>query len=148
MDAIPFDRIDHVAAGVRDLDLTIAWWSDHFGFKREVDFEIPETGARGAFVRRGDIRLEFFHYPDPLPLSAERRDIGAALREGGFHHIALQVDDVEATLAELERRGVEVAFPLTMGPFGRYAIVADPSGNFVELFPKTDVRDPNTPPRR
>ncbi len=148
MDAISFDRLDHVAAGVRDLDLTIAWWSDHFGFKREIGFEIPETGARGAFVRRGDIRIEFFQYPDPLPHSTERRDFAAALREGGFHHIALQVDDVEATLAELERRGVEVAFPLTMGPFGRYAIVADPSGNFVELFSKTDVRDPNTPPRR
>ncbi len=112
MTTISFDRIDHVAAGVRDLDLTVAWWSEHFGFEREVDFEVRETGARGAFIRRGDIRIEFFQYPDPLPLSAEQRDFGAALREGGFHHIALQVDNVEAAVAELERRGVEVAFPL------------------------------------
>ncbi len=148
MDAIPFDRIDHVAAGVKDLDVAVAWWRDTFGFVREVDFEIAETGARGAFIRRGDVRIELFQPSDPLPMPPGRRDVGTALREGGFHHIALQVEDVEGTLAELRRRGVEVAYPLTMGPFGPYAIVADPSGNLVELFPKTDVRDPGTPPRR
>ncbi len=148
MTSIPFDRLDHVAAGVKDLDVAVAWWRDIFGFVRETDFEIPETGAHGAFIRRGDIRIKLFQFPDPLPMPAGHRDVGAALREGGFHHIALQVDDVEATLAELQRRGVEVAFPLTPGPFGCYAIVTDPSGNFVEIFPKTDIRDPGTPPRR
>ena len=148
MTAIPFDRIDHVAAGVKDLDLAVAWWCDNFGFVRETDFDILQTGARGAFIRRGDIRIEFFQPSNPLPLPTGGRDMEAgALREGGFHHIAIQVDDVEATLAELQRRGVDVAFPLTMGPFGRYAIVSDPSGNFVEIFPKTDIRDPGTPPR-
>lgn len=147
MTSIPFDRIDHVAAGVKDLDVAVAWWRDNFGFVLETAFDIPQTGSRGAFVRRGDIRIEFFQPANPLPLPAGGRDVVAALREGGFHHIALQVDDVEATLAELQRRGVEVAFPLTEGPFGRYAIVSDPSGNFVEIFPKTDIRDPGTPPR-
>ena len=144
MPAISFDRIDHVAAGVKDLNAAVIWWCDNFGFVREVVFEIPETGARGAFIRHGDIRIELFQSRNPLPMPAGRQDVGVALREGGFHHVALQVDDVSATLVELQKRGVDVVYPLTMGPFGLYAIVADPSGNFVEIFPKTDIRDPGT----
>ena len=76
MDAIPFDRIDHVAAGVKDLDVAVAWWRDTFGFVREVDFEIAETGARGAFIRRGDVRIELFQPFDPLPMPPGRQAAG------------------------------------------------------------------------
>ncbi len=145
MNSIAFDRLDHVGAGVHDLDVAAAWWRDHFGFLREADFTIPETGARGAFLRRGDIRIELFEYPHQGMGRRKRKDLVEALREGGFHHVAFQIDDVAAAVAELERRGVDVAYPLSDGPFGAYAIVSDPSGNFVELFPKTDVRDPATP---
>ena len=144
MNGITFDRLDHVGAGVHDLEVAAAWWRDHFGFVREVDFTISETGARGTFLRRGDIRIELFEYPDQEAGQRNRGDLVEALREGGLHHVAFQVDDVAAAVAELERRGVDIAYPLSNGPFGAYAIVSDPSGNFVELFPKTDVRDPHT----
>ena len=148
MNGIAFNRLDHVGAGVHDLEIAAAWWRDHFGFVREADFTIPETGARGAFLRHGDIRIELFEYPGRTPIQRKRKDLVEALREGGFHHVAFQVDDVAAAIAELERRGVDIAYPLSDGPFGAYAIVSDPSGNFVELFPKTNMRDPGTPNRR
>ena len=129
MSHISFDRIDHVAAGVKDL--AVAWWCDNFGFVREIDFGIAETGSRGVFLRSGAIRIEPFEPANAVAMPAGRRDVMGALCEGGFHHIALQVDDVGVALAELQSRRVEVVYPLTMGPFGPYAIVADPSGNFV-----------------
>ena len=30
MPAIAFDRIDHVAAGVKDLAAAVTWWCDNF----------------------------------------------------------------------------------------------------------------------
>lgn len=143
MGAIDFDRLDHVGIGVRSLEESAAWWREHFGFEREADFTVAATGAKGLFLRRGTMRLELFEFPGPHGPPAVRPDLVEALRGGGLHHLAMQVDDVEATLAELERRGVDIAMPLTHGPFGPFAFIADPSGVFVELFPRTDIRGPD-----
>lgn len=136
---IAFERFDHIGFGVKDLDASIAWWRDHFGFEREVDFEVKEIGARAAFIRRGDTRIEMFAFQPSVPVPENRRDALRALKEGTLHHIALRVADVPAALAELQRRGVEVAFPLSQGPFGPYAFVKDNSGNFVELYAQSAV---------
>ena len=144
MATIEFDRLDHVGAGVTNLDETAAWWSEHFGFVREADFTIAETGARGAFFRRGDVRLEFFEYPVDGERPTRPTDVVEALRAGGFHHVALQVVDVASAVATLAARGVTIVYPISAGPFGPYAMVEDPSGNFIEIFPETDVRQHRT----
>jgi catechol 2,3-dioxygenase-like lactoylglutathione lyase family enzyme len=47
-------------------------------------------------------------------------------------HFALQVDDLEASVAELRGLGVDVSDPQPVGP-SRQAFLADPSGNMIEL---------------
>jgi glyoxylase I family protein len=53
----------------------------------------------------------------------------------GFRHIAFEVDDVDAAMAELAAAGVAPFFPpMDIPPVGiRAALVRDPEGNTVEL---------------
>lgn len=67
--------------------------------------------------------------------SAARAEDGSA--RGGWDHLALEVDDVDAAYAELAARGV----PFTVAPEDfppeapalRIAFLCDPDGNLVEL---------------
>ncbi len=59
---------------------------------------------------------------------------------GGWHHLALEVDDVDAAHAELSARGVPFHVPPTDfpegapgGPAMRIAFFTDPDGNTLEL---------------
>ena len=49
MNGIAFDRLDHIGAGVNDLDVAAAWWRDQFGFVRETDS--PSRNGRARFTR-------------------------------------------------------------------------------------------------
>ena len=52
----------------------------------------------------------------------------------GFIHLAFQVDDVDATYAELAAKGVEFRIkPTSVGDI-RLAFFTDPDGNDLELF--------------
>ncbi|MEP6729927.1 MAG: VOC family protein [bacterium] len=48
---------------------------------------------------------------------------------GGFMNVTFMTDDVEGTVAELTKRGVEFVKPATKEPWGTSAIFRDPDGN-------------------
>lgn len=50
------------------------------------------------------------------------------------HELSLMCDDVEATLADLEARGVEVCRPLSERGFGRLASIRLPGGGELGLY--------------
>jgi uncharacterized protein len=50
----------------------------------------------------------------------------------------IAVDDVDATLAQAQELGASVAVPVTpVGDFGRFAVVADPTGAHIAFWQKT-----------
>ncbi|MBI4526299.1 MAG: VOC family protein [Deltaproteobacteria bacterium] len=87
-----FQRIDHVAVHVRDLDRSVAFYETHFGFQKY--FQHAGTGGMQiAYLRLGDTVLELTH----------RSDGSMA----GFH-FCLETDDFEKAVAQLQQRGVEM----------------------------------------
>jgi lactoylglutathione lyase/glyoxylase I family protein len=70
--------------------------------------------------------------PQPRPSYV---DLGDSLRFGGQHHFCLNVQDMDATVAELRRRGVTlVTEPFVLEVINRrLAFIADPFGNLIEL---------------
>jgi catechol 2,3-dioxygenase-like lactoylglutathione lyase family enzyme len=66
---------------------------------------------------------------------ATYRELGDSYNLQGWHHIGIRVDDVDATVAELKRRGVEiVSEPHDVEVMRRrLAFFADPWGNLLEL---------------
>ena len=60
----------------------------------------------------------------------------------GWHHLGIQVDDVDATIAELKRRGVKIVTqPRDVEALGlRIAFFADPWENLLEVIARSGVR--------
>ena len=97
----------HSTAMVADYDAAIGTLGRYFGLRvlEYSESEIPEVGRRGGMTWVGDNSIEI---GQPLVAGA-----GAAKfverNGGGVHSVALQVADVEATIAHLAERGVHVA---------------------------------------
>ena len=53
---------------------------------------------------------------------------------GGWNRFVIEVDDLEAKVAELKLAGVKFRNDIVTGPGGKQILCEDPSGNPVELF--------------
>ena len=56
---------------------------------------------------------------------------------GGWNRFSLEVDDLDATVADLRANGARFRNKIVDGVGGRQILVEDPSGNPVELFQPT-----------
>ena len=99
-----FARVDHIGVAVDDLDAAIALHERTYEMAlvhREV---IEEQGVEAVLLDVGEGHVELLR-----PLS-EESPVGRFLarRGPGLHHVAYQVDDVQATLTALRERGLRL----------------------------------------
>ena len=99
-----FARVDHIGVAVEDLDAAIALHERDYGMTlvhREV---IDEQGVEAVLLDVGENHVELLR-----PLSDDT-PVGRflATRGPGLHHVAYQVDDVDATLAALKQAGLRL----------------------------------------
>ncbi len=110
-------RIDHVGINVNDLAAAKAFFLD-FGFEvqweGEMGGELLETvvglcDAKTSVVMiglpDGQMNLELIKYHTPTDTRDIQRPFANTL---GIRHIAFAVDDIEATVAKLKKKGVEL----------------------------------------
>ncbi len=99
-----FGLIDHVGVAVADLDAALELYEGTFAMPLAHRETVSEQGVEAALLDVGPCHVELLR-----PLGPET-PVGRFLeRKGpGLHHVAYRVDDIEATLAELERKGVEM----------------------------------------
>ena len=132
---IPLAGLHHVGVTVSDLDASIAWYRETLGFELLSTYGWP--GVRAAFIGRDDIRIELFQTEEAAPLSDDRRRPDTDLRIGGIGHLALGVADLDAAVADLRDRQVEIVVPPRDMPDdsgSRFAFIHDNEGMLVELF--------------
>lgn len=97
-------RIDHVAIVVNDIEAALRVYRDALGLRLSQLQTIPDQDVKIAFLPAGDSEIELL---EPInPESGVARFL--ARRGEGMHHICLEVDDLDATLAELATQGVEL----------------------------------------
>jgi predicted enzyme related to lactoylglutathione lyase len=60
-----------------------------------------------------------------------------APEDSGRHELFLMCDDIEATVAELEAKGVELAAPISDAGFGRLTRIRVPGGGEIGLYQPT-----------
>ena len=96
--------IHHVAVAVRDLDEAIETYGRLFGAELEHRDTVSEQGVEAAAVLVGESRIEL------LAATGEDTPVGRFLakRGPGMHHVAYEVDDLEAQLGALDEQGVEL----------------------------------------
>ncbi len=127
-------RINHVAIVVEDLDAALGFWRDALGLPLQKTEANPGESVDIAFLPVGDSEIELLK-----PTDAES-GIGKYLAKKGqgMHHLCIEVEDIEAVIAQLVAHGVEMinAEPRVRPEGTRYAFVHPKSagGVLVELY--------------
>lgn len=96
--------IHHLGIAVEDLDEAVASYERLFGAKVEYRAKVVDQGVEAASLRVGASRVEL------LASLGDETPVGRFLarRGPGMHHVAYEVDDVGAELAQLAGKGAEL----------------------------------------
>jgi catechol 2,3-dioxygenase-like lactoylglutathione lyase family enzyme len=127
-------RVDHVGLSVADLDACAAFYERAFEFKPEFAFELP-GGIRGLMMRNdGGLRVELFEHPGSAPGIRAEHPI-EALATRGYGHFALAAADIDAPFQSALDAGAQAIVRPSASPERgvRFAFLADPEGNLIEL---------------
>ena len=97
-------KLDHIGLATRQLDEGLALWRDTLGLSVDATEDIAEQGVRIAMLAIGDTHVELLE-----PTSPES-PVGKFLtkRGPGIHHVAVAVEDIHASLADLKKRGARL----------------------------------------
>src|SRR5437588_3069962 len=113
-------RLNHVSIHVNDMEESLRFYIDVFGMER---LPSPDFGQPVEWLGLGGQQLHLFRRETPAP---------------EFHHIALDVDDFEATYLKAKELGVleERSFGASVRELPGGAVqmyIRDPAGNLVEV---------------
>ncbi|MCA1848713.1 MAG: methylmalonyl-CoA epimerase [Actinobacteria bacterium] len=98
------NRIYHLGYAVEDIEAASRFYSENFGAEPTEPEVVEEQGIVATTFRVGESMIELVQptRPDsPVGRFLERRG-------EGVHHVAYEVEDLEAALRELKRSGVEL----------------------------------------
>jgi methylmalonyl-CoA/ethylmalonyl-CoA epimerase len=99
-----FKGVDHVVVAVKDLDAAVGRYETVYGRAVSDRSEAPAAGMRMAFFRFDDSYIELVsNLGDEGPIAKRLEDRGE-----GVHLVAMKVDDLEKTVAELREKGVRL----------------------------------------
>ena len=126
-------RLEHVGISVSDLDRTVAWYAEAFGFDEVARSDKPALGVRVALLRLGDNMLEVFEPYEPLPLPDGEGTLGMSLRRLGAKHFAIVVDDLQQAYEHLAAMGAEFDTDITKGSTSCFCFCKDPDGLLIEV---------------
>lgn len=120
---------------VADLEASSRWYQEKFGLR--VTMQPTGTAeARATVLEGGGLVIELMQHSKARPLRTAAPGIGANYEVHGIFKAGFFVTDFDGTIAELRRRGVEIA----IGPFPKRdnqpanAIIRDDAGNYIQVF--------------
>jgi methylmalonyl-CoA/ethylmalonyl-CoA epimerase len=97
-------KLNHLGVAVSSLDEALQFWRDGLGLELHEIEVIENQGVRVAMLPIGESRLEL------LEATGTETPVGKfiAKRGPGIHHLCVQVEDIQAKLAELKARGIRL----------------------------------------
>ena len=97
-------KVDHIGIATKSIEEGLAVWRDALGLKVDSTEEVAEQGVKVCMLAVGDTHVELLE-----PLGPET-SVGKFLakRGPGIHHIAIEVTDIGASLAELKNKGARL----------------------------------------
>lgn len=127
-------RIHHVAVVVDDMEKSLSFWRDALGLNPSEVRDVPEQKSQVAFLPAGESEVELVK-----PTSDDSGIARYLTKRGpGLHHICVEVDDIQAMLAQLKAWGVRLIneMPITTAAGKKYAFIHPEStgGVLVELY--------------
>ncbi len=124
-------KIEHTGITVNDLEKSINWYKNNFGFEEVKRFEKPSLKLRGASLKLGENFLEIIcPYDFNSDFANKRTNVIDALSAGGINHLALSVDNIEDSYKKLGESGAELISDLIES---RYFFCRDLDGVVLEI---------------
>ncbi|MFQ5826855.1 MAG: VOC family protein [Dehalococcoidia bacterium] len=103
--------VDHVHIVVEDLDRASEFFTQLFESQGAAIKEVPEFGFRFQFIQVGSTVIELLEATSPdSPIGQFLKNRGE-----GVHALSFKVDDLDAAVAELQRRGLRLVSRATVG---------------------------------
>jgi catechol 2,3-dioxygenase-like lactoylglutathione lyase family enzyme len=126
---------NHVGIRVPNYTAAIKWYTEKLDFR--VIHEWPYADEKLAYLAPPNTNgfwIEILAGGKLKPV-VKYTDLGKSLQEPGYHHICMDVTDLNKTIAELKKRGVTIiGKPFYLQAISRnLAFFQDPWGNMIEL---------------
>ena len=118
-------KINHIAIAVTDLEEARSTYAQLLGVEPSEIETVADQLVRVCFFRVGESKIELI---SPLP---DNKGVSAFLakRGSGLHHICLEVDDLDAALAEYRQAGLRLIDESPrLGASGRRIAFVHPAG--------------------
>ncbi len=97
-------KINHIGIAVKNIENAIPFYRDVMGMNFEGTEEVSEQKVRVAFLQVGESRIELLEPTSPdSPVAKFLEKNGE-----GIHHLAYEVDDLDAALADLQAKEVRL----------------------------------------
>lgn len=97
-------KINHLGIATKGIDEALGFWSDALGLENVHTEVVEDQKVRVAMLPVGESRIELLEpTSDDSPISKFLEKRG-----GGIHHIAVEVEDIEASLAKLKEKGMRL----------------------------------------
>jgi len=112
---------------VADVAAAVGFYTELLGFQIEMQ---PAPGF--AILSRGNLRL-MLNQPGVGGAGQAMPD-GQLPAPGGWNRIQLEVEDLAASITQLQEAGARFRNELVAGRGGQQILLEDPSGNLIELF--------------
>jgi methylmalonyl-CoA/ethylmalonyl-CoA epimerase len=97
-------KISHLGIATKGIDEALKFWQDALGLENVHTETVEDQKVRVAMLPLGETNIEL------LEPTAEDSPIQKFLekRGGGIHHIAVEVENIEASLAKLKAEGMRL----------------------------------------
>ena len=97
-------KINHLGIATKDIKDALKFWTGSLGLENVHTETVEDQKVRVAMLPIGESRVELLEpTSDDSPISKFLEKRG-----GGIHHIAVRVDDIEASLAKLKEKGMRL----------------------------------------
>jgi methylmalonyl-CoA epimerase len=97
-------KINHLGIATNGIEEALKFWSDSLGLENIHTEIVEEQKVRVAMLPVGESRIELLEPTSgdsPISKFLEKRG-------GGIHHIAIEVESIEKTLAKLKAQGARL----------------------------------------
>ncbi len=97
-------KINHLGIATKGIDEALKFWGNALGLENVHTETVEDQKVRVAMLTIGESRIEL------LEATSEDSPIAKFLekRGGGIHHIAVEVENIEESLAKLKREGMRL----------------------------------------
>ena len=100
-------RVDHIAIIVYNIEQALVFYRDTLGIIPGEIKEVPTEQVRIAFLPVGGPDGSEIELIEPISTDSSLTKF-LEKRGEGLHHICLEVDDIDAALAEMQEKGTPV----------------------------------------